>query len=46
VQESTVYRRKKKEIFDKTIELADMFHNYIHRNAPSKEDLSQYFRES
>ena len=35
-----------KEIFDKTLELADMFHSYTHRNDPPKEDTSQYFRES
>lgn len=35
-----------KEIFDKTIELADMFHAYVHRNDPPKEDIDQYFSKS
>jgi hypothetical protein len=35
-----------KEIFDKTLELAEMFHTYIHRNDPPKPDYSQYFKES
>jgi len=35
-----------KEIFDKTVELADMFHAHIHRNDPLPEEYSKYFKES